>query len=98
VDIATPQRNELKSLTGQNVPGSVETYDIHNISHYWPVQPTPNLHIIVEFASGERCAHRVSEISLTLSRLSLTSFLTSLLLLAALLTMSLAFIATYHAF
>jgi hypothetical protein len=84
------------------VLGSVHLDEVDDISDHWPATMPPNpkhLHIIVEIPSGERCAHWVSEISLTMSRLSSTSFLTSLLLLAAVLTMSSSFIATYyHAF
>jgi hypothetical protein len=67
--------NEL-NLTGRTAKDSVLiTNMFENISHRWRAPPAPDsLHIIVERPSGERCAHWVSEISLTVSRLSSTSF------------------------
>jgi len=58
VDLVPPKKNELKNLTGQNVPGSVQLEELDNISDHWPVTSplNPNhLHIIVEPPSGASC-------------------------------------------
>jgi hypothetical protein len=72
----------VETRYGKNAPGSVELEDgLYKISVYWPVTTPPNpehIHIIVELPSGKRCVHWVSEISLTVSRLFSTCFLTSL--------------------
>jgi hypothetical protein len=60
------------------VAGSVELDELDDISAHWPVTMPlnrKNLHIIVELPFGKRCVHWVSEISLTVSRLSSTPFL-----------------------
>jgi hypothetical protein len=79
VDLEPPPGDELEHRTGKKEPGSVKLFD--KISHHWPATTPPNpehLHIMVELSSGKRCVHWVGEISLTVSRLSLTSFLTLL--------------------
>jgi hypothetical protein len=101
VEVADPDEiNGLENLTGRNAQGSVPIKKMQSkISHYWPVPPAPDyLQIIIERPSGERCTHWVSEISLTVLSIVFNLLLTSPLHLAALLIMSLFFIATYHAF
>ena len=66
----------MKHLIGADVPGRVKLDEVLNeVSKYWPATTPPNrqlIHIIVQLPSGKRCVHWVSEISLTVSRLSLT--------------------------
>ena len=61
-------------------PEFVELKHNQSVAEVWPDSELPNpkhLHIVVELPPGERCALCVREISLIVSRLSLTSFLTS---------------------
>jgi hypothetical protein len=99
----------ISHLTGKNELGSVklegELNNIDNISGHWPATMPHNpqhLHIIVELPPGMHCVHSswvsrqrdfTDHVSIVLNLLS--HFTTSLL--AALLTMSSSFIATYHA-
>ena len=60
-------------------PTSFEGSKTSRVIGLRPRRLTPQcIHIIVELPSGKRCVHWVSEISLTVSRLSSTSFLTLL--------------------
>jgi hypothetical protein len=57
------------------VPNSLKLNGLDDVSEHWP-ESTPlnrkHLHVIVELPTGKRCVHRVSEIPLTVSRLSST--------------------------
>jgi hypothetical protein len=65
---------------GQETSQFAEELDVaDSVAEVWPEPPdTKHLHIIVELPSGKRRVHWVSEISLTVSRLFSTCFLTSL--------------------
>ena len=71
VDFAPPPKDQRKSLTRQDVPGSEELdEELDIISTHWPQATPPNpkhLDIIVELPSCKHCVHLVSEISLTVS-------------------------------
>ena len=77
VDLALPQSNDKNDFIGERVEGSVELKEAgEEISDYWPATTPParrRLHIIVQLPSGKRCVHWVSEISLSVSRLSSTA-------------------------
>jgi hypothetical protein len=66
VDLAPPPEDELKQVTGKNVPGSVEVKgQLERISGHWPATSPPNpnhLHIIVERASGASYSPRVVQL------------------------------------
>ena len=74
VDLLNSPKDKRNTLTGKNVPGSEKlSTQFKSISDYW-LAPNPKaLHILVEVPLGKRWVQWVSEILLTLSRLTSTA-------------------------